>query len=1430
MSSLTNINNNSRVVNVGRTTPVAPGQQPAAKSIPVVLASDQTAIPVVEQNKVQSEVSLSLLGIPRSEVALGIFADVNTYDVNPTEWSSSPQYYNAAGGNGYGIKHLPNEAGALVEAPRDRKAVLTSKRFFRYQPGRVSAATFGVKTSVNDSHFARNPVIRKYGIFDNFDGYYWESKQSGQGDNFSVVRRTQSLLKFPGSPFGLTSEFLRKPDQTGASTPTVDVAIPFNQTDDYRSVGKEGTALKGKYFTREINELLKDSINLARDAFTDELADTSSALYQYYNNTLSTQTERDIYRDKCHRDAKFWLDMICMDLEWGGNAHTKINCKNYTTAVLNDSNAEEGLYTRLKANIAGAGTEVYAGTTSAVATRLGNASGTSGLLDIPITFFGNSGMSNKSTRISAYQAQTNGTANGAMSFGDKARIDTLLDTRKHYYSYFVSSFQRGTNVDTKDDYQTYVFQNNNLNALFMPTEETAGELNALVGAVLTSDGTGLSAGQYYPYAPGSTITVNSSGVTLSNTQATALNEFYLNIKYKCVRDLEYIINGYKNDLSGGGNAETLYNASMYYKASGLSIYTQTAAGITQEIAKHTHLKDWIVSDLNDATLQLGSNASSAVSRLTAIGNGLATIIIDNFTTETTQGVELGDRGFAGNLIALRDGLLMVHAAVNDPNLLKEVEQIKILPGDAPVSSEPTRFTMTKGIVTFGQKVRIVTTATQNNFATANNITKLDIAGGNVTITPVEAPYDQIYTVSRVYGPTGREFSLQNQAGEDIHAYRSSSLCPDEMFVETVVPFIGDVKYDPAVYRTDNSTRPDKTIQQLDGSNAPNVTITENTDPFPVGMQWPLRYSSSTQLTDVTASYLGHIDTSLAPTSDIDIVKIRQQYDDINFDPEYINWIKNNVKPEFWGVYEYRIPRSRFSHDKLDGKTSKRVYSDLATGNTGVVRPGMEVLDEDGVWTDAVSEYEFDFTKVTMLKIEFSWYGAVGALFLAYVPIGNGEARWVRVHHLRASNQLKIASLGNATLPITYNVWGGGSPDTLGDGETSTHTYGISESHHIVKYGASYYIDGGDRGTVRLYSHNNNDVVASHGKQWVVNQSSANGGVSLDLSTGIASIDLSGVSTTQNAVAGDRTDMPADLVYFMGAGIKTDNPIDGGIKVVWVDGDVLTLSQQPAGSGLTLIPDRADLVYGLETKDVIISTLEKNPVRNRVQVYPTKMSTANLGSKPVRLRMKRTPIFQTLTQCTGTLQLNADYTVTPNNLPLPVTGGSSGYMDNGEDVYGWFQGVIGDVDKETVFGRLYKKLNEYYFEVLQSFDSTIVLNNNGYFLADKRFNRDSTATDGAVETTTAETKRLVPLADTLTSVNAVNDTIVPIPNTGSNVATLYLQPSGTEQVDLDTYFDYNKEYLSYPLTDQAETLYFAVDLDGAVKEDAEVAIGLTWEEQ
>jgi len=177
------------VVTVGRTAPIPPGPQAAANSLPVVIASDQDAVPVEVQNQQISEVSLSLLGIPRAEVALGIFADVTTYDVNPNEWQSE--------GPGT-VTHIASESAAKVSlgtAVTNAYEILSSKRFFRYQPGRVSAATFGVRvnttTDITD--------IKKFGAFDKKDGYYMETQGGGQTaisdkeTNLYCVRRTSAL-------------------------------------------------------------------------------------------------------------------------------------------------------------------------------------------------------------------------------------------------------------------------------------------------------------------------------------------------------------------------------------------------------------------------------------------------------------------------------------------------------------------------------------------------------------------------------------------------------------------------------------------------------------------------------------------------------------------------------------------------------------------------------------------------------------------------------------------------------------------------------------------------------------------------------------------------------------------------------------------------------------------------------------------------------------------------------------------------------------------------------------------------------------------------------------------------------------------------------------------------------------------------------------
>lgn len=195
------------VVTVGRTAPIPPGPQPAAKSLPVVIASDQEAVPVEIQNQQVSEVSLSLLGIPRAEVALGIFADVTTYDINPNEWQSE--------GDGGTSTHVASESAAKVTlATGDtlKYRILSSKRFFRYQPGRVSAATFGARVTTSTEF----TDIKKFGAFDKRDGYYVEIQGGSQTTpeqknfNFYCVRRSSA---FESDEIGI-----RNPDLANGET------------------------------------------------------------------------------------------------------------------------------------------------------------------------------------------------------------------------------------------------------------------------------------------------------------------------------------------------------------------------------------------------------------------------------------------------------------------------------------------------------------------------------------------------------------------------------------------------------------------------------------------------------------------------------------------------------------------------------------------------------------------------------------------------------------------------------------------------------------------------------------------------------------------------------------------------------------------------------------------------------------------------------------------------------------------------------------------------------------------------------------------------------------------------------------------------------------------------------------------------------------
>ena len=125
--------------------------------------------------------------------------------------------------------------------------------------------------------------------------------------------------------------------------------------------------------------------------------------------------------------------------------------------------------------------------------------------------------------------------------------------------------------------------------------------------------------------------------------------------------------------------------------------------------------------------------------------------------------------------------------------------------------------------------------------------------------------------------------------------------------------------------------------------------------------------------------------------------------------------------QYWTI---EIPRDQFNGDPLNGN-----------GPSGyTIRP----------------------EKVTMWKIEFGWYGAIGARFYAYIPSGVGEARWITVHTLVIENQLGQPCLRDSYFRFKYTV-------------NVSDTASIRTPQYIYKYGASYYIDGGDDGTSEQFS-------------------------------------------------------------------------------------------------------------------------------------------------------------------------------------------------------------------------------------------------------------------------------------------------------------------------------------------------------------------------
>ena len=127
-------------------------------------------------------------------------------------------------------------------------------------------------------------------------------------------------------------------------------------------------------------------------------------------------------------------------------------------------------------------------------------------------------------------------------------------------------------------------------------------------------------------------------------------------------------------------------------------------------------------------------------------------------------------------------------------------------------------------------------------------------------------------------------------------------------------------------------------------------------------------------------------------------------------------------------------------------------------NMQEIKLGKERFNGDSLNGNGPSGYLLNTDEITMYKIEFGWYGAIGLRMYAYVPVDSGEARWVVVHTFVIENKLNVPSMGDPFFRFKYEV-------RIGSGQGPD----LTQPQVLYKYGTSMYIDGGDEGTVNVFT-------------------------------------------------------------------------------------------------------------------------------------------------------------------------------------------------------------------------------------------------------------------------------------------------------------------------------------------------------------------------
>ncbi|MFM6156961.1 MAG: hypothetical protein ACKPE3_28860 [Sphaerospermopsis kisseleviana] len=179
---------------------------------------------------------------------------------------------------------------------------------------------------------------------------------------------------------------------------------------------------------------------------------------------------------------------------------------------------------------------------------------------------------------------------------------------------------------------------------------------------------------------------------------------------------------------------------------------------------------------------------------------------------------------------------------------------------------------------------------------------------------------------------------------------------------------------------------------------------------------------------------------------------------------------NREQIPYLAGYNDLMSSSAFEEIIEVGNTTATGYSSLNNGNRldGSQNGAVDASGQITSTGHKLSLFNTALTQshLTMYRVRYSWYGASGADFWAYVPLQKtpkpGIPRWVRMHSIPIGDNIPFPSLKNPDKPITFRIYR--RADRTGANVPSANAY-------ISTFGTSFSIDAGDPSPMDIFSAN-----------------------------------------------------------------------------------------------------------------------------------------------------------------------------------------------------------------------------------------------------------------------------------------------------------------------------------------------------------------------